>query len=623
MIDWQDDSTGIRAMDEMEFDRTRKAIGAQNLGDQDRKKLLDTFKGSGGQVLGEKALQKEEARRERSRGNSGGGGGEGARLPSEVARENRRKELEAQARLKKELESEEKAATSFFARMGIKFRCMLMGLTPYGQDMVKPSFFSLINLEGKRALMECNILGNELLFSDPAVAREVRKELARSGNVYLEVMERAAKLYDRKELSDLLTDYQDYPDRSVPLDAVRPALFSLLRKLYYLKPYSEAFQVAAELAIGTQQRVQKKASNLYDSKRKKIRSDWRTLMEQVYPALVALAQRAEMKKAEPGTRLFENMIGVSEADKLGKGPSAAAVAEKVAATEAQKEAPAKEENPSNEESSAEETAAAESEGLQEGADSENGEAAEGEDIQDGGEEQRASKELQYGMQLMNMYPMDQLRKRYDPKDEWKLIPYRDKVVIAYLFLRAFEDDFSVVLTTPQIKLHTAYRGGVKIDYRERMSDTLEKIRQPYDYFKTYIHECLEFHRAASEASQTGNYVEHAKKVSFHDSRRGQSGRQTRIQIKEFMDEVHTNLSEIIEDFRAGGSTLANPEDTLEFELKPNEGMRLDGKKVKEALMEASCFAMALAERLESGDLYGGVIEMNPEDYEKSFGALPA
>ena len=69
--------------------------------------------------------------------------------------------------------------------------------------------------------------------------------------------------------------------------------------------------------------------------------------------------------------------------------------------------------------------------------------------------------------------------------------------------------------------------------------------------------------------------------------------------------------------------MANPEDTLEFELKPNEGMRLDGKKVKEALMEASCFAMALAERLESGDLYGGVIEMNPEDYEKSFGALPA
>lgn len=611
----------------MEFDRTRKAIGAQNLGDQDRKKLLDSFKGSGGQVLGERSRKKEEPDRGGSGGRRAGGGkgDEGSRLPSEVARENRRKELEAQARLRKELEAEEKAASSFFARMGIKFRCLFMGLTPYGQDMVKPSFFSLLNLEGKRALMECNILGNELLYSEPAVAKEVRKELSRSGSIYVEVLERAAKLYDRKELGELLSDYQDYPGRSVPLDAIRPSLFSILRKLYYLRPYSEAFQVAAELAIGVQQKVQKKASNLYDSKRKKIRSDWRTLMEQVYPSLVALAQRAEMKKAEPGSRLFENMIGVIEAEKLGRGQASSQTAkgEKTVSGES-----------TEKEKSAEETGAGQDQATGEEAESQvTSDTAEGTDEQGAEEEQvetpeseeesQAHKQLQYGMQLMQTYRMEDLRKRYDPRGEWKIVPYQDKVVIAYLFLRLFEDEFSLVLTTPQIQLHTAYRGGVKIDYRERMSDCLEKIRQPYDYFKAYIHECLEFHKAARDSAQAANYVEHAKKVSFHDSRRGQSGRQTRLQVKQFMDEVHSILSEIIEDYRAGGSTLGNPEDILQFELKPNEGLRLDGKRVKEAIMETNCFAMALAQRLESGDLYGGVIEMNPEDYEKSFGALPA
>ena len=104
-------------MDEMEFDRTRKAIGAQNLGDKDRKKMLDQLKGSGGQVLGERSLKKEEPEKERSRGR-GGSAGEGSRLPSEVARENRRKELEAQAKLRKELESEEKAATGFLVVKG-------------------------------------------------------------------------------------------------------------------------------------------------------------------------------------------------------------------------------------------------------------------------------------------------------------------------------------------------------------------------------------------------------------------------------------------------------------------------------------------------------------------------
>ena len=609
-------------MDEMEFDRTRKAIGAQNLGSQDRKKMLDQLKGSGGQVLGERAVKKEEPERERSQGRSGGSG-EGSRLPSEIARENRRKEMEAQARLRKELESEEKAATSFFARMGIKLRCMFMGLTPYGQDMVKPSFFSLINLEGKRALMECNILGNELLFSEPAVSKEVRKDLSRSGPLYVEVLERASKLYDRKELSEMLSDYQDYPDRSVPLDAIRPSLFALLRKLYYLRPYSEAFQVATELAIGTQQRVQNKPSSLYDAKRKKIRSDWRTLMEQIYPALVALAQRAEMKKAEPGTRLFETMIGVVESDKMGKVTGTGTAASQTQDSQSKKSSEAQissEEDKTDEEKATSEVAddAQENE-VEETADEVTLEADSG--AEEGGDQ--AQKELHYGMQVMNSFPLEDLRKRYDPKGEWKTVPYQDKVVIAYLFLRLFEDEFSVVLTTPQIKLHTAYRGGVKIDYRERMSDCLEKIRQPYDYFKAYIHECLEFHKSAQETAQAGNYVEHAKKVSFHDSRRGQSGRQTRIQIKDFMDEIHTILTEIIEDFRAGGSTLSNPEEDLHFDLKPNEGMRLDGKKVKEALMETSCFAKALAHRLESGDLYGGVIEMNAEDYEKSFGALPS
>ncbi len=608
----------------MEFDRTRKAIGAQNLGAQDRKKMLDQLKGSGGQVLGERAVRKEEPERERSRGRSSGGSGEGSRMPSEIARENRRKELEAQARLRKELEAEEKAASGFFARVGIKMRCMFMGLTPYGQDMVKPSFFSLINLEGKRALMECNILGNELLFSEPAVSKEVRKELSRSGPLYVEVLERASKLYDRKELSELLSDYQDYPDRSVPLDAIRPSLFALLRKLYYLRPYSEAFQVAAELAIGTQQKVQKKASSLYDSKRKKIRADWRTLMEQVYPSLVALAQRAEMKKAEPGTRLFESMIGVVESDKLGKITGSSTEVQEANRQTSQKQASEEE----NKEASSEKTdnaELAEDEALDASElNSDGAEESQEEGASESNEpESQGQKELQYGMQVMGSFPIDELRKRYDPKGEWKLVPYQDKVVIAYLFLRLFEDEFSVVLTTPQIKLHTAYRGGVKIDYRERMSDCLEKIRQPYDYFKTYIHECLEFHRAARDSAQAGNYVEHAKKVSFHDSRRGQSGRQTRIQIKDFMDEVNTILTEIIEDFRAGGSTLSNGEDSLQFDLKPNEGMRLDGKKVKEALMETSCFAKALAHRLESGDLYGGVIEMNTEDYQKSFGALPS
>jgi len=44
-----------------EFDETRNAIGAKNLGNDERKAMLDKFKSAGGKVLSEKEI-KQKAR---------------------------------------------------------------------------------------------------------------------------------------------------------------------------------------------------------------------------------------------------------------------------------------------------------------------------------------------------------------------------------------------------------------------------------------------------------------------------------------------------------------------------------------------------------------------------------
>lgn len=47
--------------------------------------------------------------------------------------------------------------------------------------------------------------------------------------------------------------------------------------------------------------------------------------------------------------------------------------------------------------------------------------------------------------------------------------------------------------------------------------------------------------------------------------------------------------------------------------------RLNKKPVKQCIMEAYCYLMALYDRLETGDLFGGLVELTPEQMKSSFG----
>ncbi len=47
--------------------------------------------------------------------------------------------------------------------------------------------------------------------------------------------------------------------------------------------------------------------------------------------------------------------------------------------------------------------------------------------------------------------------------------------------------------------------------------------------------------------------------------------------------------------------------------------RLNKKAVKQCIMEAYCYVMALYDRIDTGDLYGGLVELTPEQMKSSYG----
>ncbi len=585
----------------MQFDRTRRAIGTDKLQDKDRQQLIQKFTSAGGQVVDERSVRKEQEKSSKKGGGSPAQEEErriknltGPKLPSQMAREQKFAEADQIQKIRRMREEEEREATAFLSRFVVKLRCKFKNIVPFGRDRVLPEFLSRLNLDARRAVMECNILSMDLFSTNPEIGRQIMKDLDSKNPLYVELLDRAGKLYDRAELSDLLSTYTSDPTASVAFDAIRVPAVSLLKKLYYLRPYQETYLVAAQAAIDLQEKLEKKAGNLYASKKKKIRQEWRTLMDEVFPQLVLLIQRMEMKKAEPGTWLFEEMIKANPDERPGRRRAGEPITELAA------QKPAAE--PKQE-------AAAETAAEAEDGEAKPDEAPKANDL---------SAEIEYGMTLMRQIAIENMKRKFDVRGEWKQMQNRDKVFISYLFFKEFEDEYSMILTSSKVRLNANYGGGVKVDYRQKLGDAYESARSVHDQFRKYVQENLEYQRAASDPVAHTNYVEHAKRVQLIEGRRGGTGRQVRQMIRDVMSKVTTNLEVILADLQSGGQIVGNPDEFFRFDISGATQRKLEGKRIRNCFHETYCYALALRTRLESGDLFGGVIDMPDEEFARSF-----
>lgn len=591
----------------MEFDRTRKAIGSEALEEEERKRLLSTFTSRGGKVLDEKVVRRQQAEAQRSRKKSLSGGRSSSdpdvKLPSELRKEQRARELERQALERKRKDAMRRESSSFFARLGIKFRCAIAGLTPFGSAMVQPSALSFFSLEMRKALIECNILGNELLVNDAEVARAIKKEL--KNPLYIEIVNRARLLYDRQELSELLASYSEANPRPVPLESMRVPLLSLLRKLYALMPYRESYLKSVQAGILIQQKQQKKAADLYAAKQKSIEASWRLLMDRAFPKILLLVQRLEMKNIGPGHPLFEEMIGFG-ADLRVQVPQGGVIVEPAPGVA--------EEKPESGTPDAEV-----SEVKEEALDPE--EQAKKE--QERKKQELAQRLFDYGLALHRRRTPEQLREAYDANNEYVLADLHDKAFLSYMLLKFFDDQFAFILTTNRLQLEPIVQGGVRVNLKQELADAYQNIRSCHSMFRAYYHDYVEYRKALEEGSMTGNYVEHAKKVSLFEARRTKTGREVRMAIKNYMNRVEKLLAVLLKDMKEGGRVVLNPDDVFVMDLEADQSKLMNGRKIKEIIRDTYAFAHVLGRRLENGDLYGGVLELSEEDFQAATRGSPA
>ncbi|AJR13827.1 hypothetical protein RBB68_12000 [Leptospira interrogans] len=565
-----------------EFDKTKRSIGVNNLDDKARKEMFNKFQSAGGKVVSEKDPKKEESAsgrqpniRQGQRSQAGGKGTGSTRSGASSARGG----SVSKGPNPKDRKAIEDEMGNFINRLSVRLKCWMGRVTGFSSSDLLPSFLSEFNLSGKKSLLELNFVGNDIL-GNPAYAGKIAKELDAQNPIYIELLGRMHKIYDNEEVNQIIEPHNAAPDLPVAISRVKDPLYSIFRKLYYVYPFQGSYVKAINLGYSALEKLEGKPTTIYNTKKKRALQEFDYLFGTLFEKFYLVVLRNENKNIPLLSNSMEAVLGILPEEKPGHRQqgeeldeiSGGAVPEENAPVEEKKE----ENNP----------------------------------------EDSLSKELKYGLKLMRTLPLDQLRKKHDPRGEYEVIPSADKAFLTWLFFKEFDTEYSFVMTTKKIDIKPTIVNGAKVDYREKMIDHYETTRASIEQFRIYDQYYKELKNHLKNPG--ANYIEASKKTTALETKRSQQSRNVRVTVKEFVEKTAEILEKLIADMKSKKEIVTNMEDIITLDMMESK-RRLNKKPIKQCIMESYCFAIAFAGRLENGDLFGGVTELSPEEMEKEFG----
>ncbi|TGL10497.1 hypothetical protein [Leptospira meyeri] len=567
-----------------DFDNTKRAIGVGKLDDSARKDMFNKFVNAGGEIIKEKQPPKEDDTKKsrpepKVRQSTVSRGGDDSRSGSRGNNQNKsdsgntKSQADSKAQYEKEI-------SSFSARFGIKLKCWLARVTSFGSSDLTPKFMHDFSMRAKQALIELQYSGNELL-ANQQYSPQLSKALDKINPLLVELLAMGQKLYNGPELTDITDPIMVAPESPVAIERVKNPIYALFKRMYILYPYQETLKKSFVQAYDELQKLEGKPSLIYANKKRKVTQEIDNLFEGFFDRLYLVVLRAENKNIPLISRYMENLLGINPEDRPGQRKSGENVpgGKELESKDAKKEEESKDEDKKE-------------------------------------EEIPLSKEQAYGLRLMQMYSIPKLRKKFDPKNEYANIPDSDKALLALFYFYEFDDEYSFVMTTKKIDIKPGSVNGVKVDYRQKMLDIYEGTRTIIDQFRIYndILRELEKHKANPGA----NYIEASKKLTGIEQKRTGQSRTVRLAIKEFSLKSRDSLLVLIKDMKGKKEIVANMNDVLTLDSMESR-KRLNKKPVKQCIMESYCYLMALYDRLETGDLFGGLVELTPEQMKSSFG----
>lgn len=607
----------------LDFDDTRDAIGVGGLSDAERKNMLKTFQDAGGQVLKE-GFKKDPTGSGGDDDKSGKGGGSGKgslgrgslgrgtpagdEADEKSGKGKKKKELtpeelaaKAEEEKKQAIEKAKKKMTGGLAQFVMKVTGVLKGVSPFSGDAASASFLSFLVLELKESLVNLNQAGDDIFLKDQDLGQRIMRHLDDSSPLFLETMSYAHNLHKEINFGPIDSFRAENANGNAPLDVVGDSLKDIYTKLYYLAPFAHSLRKGHTMAIEIFKQLghaEGKQLARLEIHKKNIQKAYTNIFETGIPKLFSMICLVDKTKYPPNSVYFEKKLNIDQEAKLGKRmPGDETVFGR----------------PSSLHSGEEHIDASGPDGEGAGEGSESAEPAEPENPI------LATEEYKYGMNLMQIISPPALKRKVDGRNKDGIPKLSDRAYLSYLFFLEYDQEYAFVLTSNQIEYAVDYTGKKRRDIKRELSDLYDQTRgisQNFDKYVAAVKEMMSMKESGGGMSVARTQLED-KSAAHVDA----EGRSVRVLIRKFLQEVITELSEMIADMQSGDNKLVlAPDKKVSFNPKIEGKKRLNNKTVKECITDSYCYAVALHERVKNGDLFGGILEMTAEEMTESFGA---
>lgn len=568
---------GMRELRMEKVDKTKKNINVTNLDDKTKKELFDKFVSAGGKVVREdrrqgmtdydRELQKKYNARLAAHKKTLNTPSRTKTAPAAMAKKTIQPKKTARASAYRPAPTN--PLTRFIDRWHIRFRLFFLGVTDLYGTTITSKYLEKFTTEYKSALVELQLVYLDVLKKNIRTGQAVTSELDRINPVLTELMEMSSDIFDRTVFNQIVEHHITFPHISQKSSEIRTPLMTLFKKLYVLYPHQDVTVHAFDKAIGLQMKIERGKSSLYSLKRKKIKNGVYILYNKLFKSLYWLFCLYEGRIFQPGDPEINTILGVTDDDIPGKRS-------KLRLSDAK----------SDEEKPAEEDVAEK-------------ESQEPEDISD---------HVKKGLQMLSQLDLTVLKEQFDRSNYYKFVRDTDKIFIAHLLFREFDEEYSFIFTTNKIKYNVIFAREGKIDYRLGLSDLYNELRQCGNLFKDYA-DILENYEKIRLEKPTGNaqYIEYTNRLNAIEKKRNNTGKDVRMKVRGFMDKCSTELKKLIDDMNGSQTIIGNPQDVLRFESAIEGNRKMNDKKVYEIITYAYWYSSAFAYRLgPSGDLYGGL-----------------
>lgn len=563
------------------IDKTKENIKLHEIDEKQRKELFQKFTDAGGKVLSGKderrglVIDRERQKKHQQRLDEHYRSMKSAPVKASYAKTRSQSQIQAKTR--------PLAEDTSFNKFRIRMRLRLMRVTGFNTLFFHPNYLNSFTGPYKTSLLEIQMAYLAVFKRDPNIGNRIVIRLDKASPLYFALIEKAGEIFEPMVLDQITENYLAYPNVPQPVTELKESMIELFRSLFIIKPYENTLTNAFEKAIDLYTDIAD-SKNSKAIRKREIRNALFIIFDKLYPRLHTLFCHYCGILFEEDDKRIEELLSIAPAEKpagrmRGAKPSpsfqAVAVPEQVEEPEIQ----------------AEEVA----------------------------EEQEEDISVKEGLKLMYRLDFKTLRGLYDKKNSFELIVDNDKTFLSYLLFLEFENEYSIILTTNQIKFNVDFLSSNKIDYRETMQDLFNRMRKCHEAFLAYYESYASYCKIRNaKPISSEQYITYTKRIDEVTKRKNDIGTNCRYIIRVFMNNVASVLEELIDDMNKRQFYINNPQDILELFYEIEGEKKLKDKKIYDAVQIAQRFSSALAYRLRPGGDLTGNTEFSEDEAKEEF-----